>query len=224
MDPLARYLFRPRSEVVAELGQLSEADRIETVRRMLLFSRSTFDIAKLVMPELGLDQRLDLLELAVRSDPQFESHVRARVAPPKSRGVMTPETLEALKAMNVPRDEYELFLAGEPVQFTLHTPSGNETNGFLQLKDDSLASGILVIHDPGDGLRAFADFRERSLELARALGKESIELVGGAVTNQRLGRILVRQGFELSTVDIPDAYGGGEMEILSRRFPVRAEA
>lgn len=220
---LTRFLFRPTDDVVSDLRDLPEQEQVETVRQMLLFSRSTFDVAKEVMPALALDERVDLLELACRDQPRFESQVdfRAAEATFKNRGApLSGAVVKALKALNVPRELYAAFMRGEAVPCFAPTRSGRETNGFVMLKEDCLTSGIILVHDPGDGLAALSNFRARSLDLARALGKDQLELAGGSVTNEKLGRMLVRQGFELSTVQVPLTYGGGEMEILAKRFEV----
>jgi hypothetical protein len=222
---LTRLVFKRREDVASQLSDLPEAEQIETVRQMLTFCRSTYEVAKEVMPELRLDARMDLIELACRPDPSFDTHLQIRIPPRpiEERPVLTGELIAALKAMNVERADYGDFLAGQAVACAVRTRSGEMIDGFLMLKADCLASAIFMIHDPGDGLAAFSIFRARTYELARAAGKSDVEFIGAAISNKRLGQVLINLGFELSTVDVPLAFGAGEqMEILSKRFPVRS--
>jgi hypothetical protein len=50
------------------------------------------------------------------------------------------------------------------------------------------------------------------------MGATEYELFGGAVINQRLERLLIRQGFQRAVDTVPEELGGGTMEIRFKVF------
>lgn len=82
--------------------------------------------------------------------------------------------------------------------------------------------GILHIENVGGrATRRFGMFRTRARELARAVGANELELFGGAIQNPKIGKMLTRQRFVPGTFTLPDALGSGQIDILSRVYPVR---
>jgi hypothetical protein len=81
-----------------------------------------------------------------------------------------------------------------------------------------LRSGIITLREKGGGFGVLAKFRAKSRSMARVFSADELELFGGAVINHRLESILLRHGFTRLTEHIPEALGGGKMEILTKVF------
>jgi len=65
------------------------------------------------------------------------------------------------------------------------------------------------------------DFRSISRNLAKALNVSELELGGIAVINPRIELMLRRQGFEFTSMPIPESLGGnGFVDIFRKVFPV----
>lgn len=142
--------------------------------------------------------------------------VQAKPAPTLSEAQRT-----SLLALGVAEADLARAAAGEVVLALLPTRTGDDTIGSLQVADDHVKSTIISIHDEGGGLRSMAQFRSRAYDVARAFGKGEVELGGAAVINGKIEKMLKRQGFELSTVPVPDDLGNdGQMELYTKRFEV----
>ena len=131
-----------------------------------------------------------------------------------------PEHVEALTALGLRTDQFPTFLRGEIVVYAPPT-EGQPGVAVLQKTSTRLRSGIVEIADPGGGgARTFLRFRGRSQRIAALFGLAELELFGAAVVNARLEQVLLSRGFVRRTGACPDQLGGGEMEILTRVFPL----
>ncbi len=225
---VSKYLFRPVDEVVREIGALPAADQDATLRALLAASRTTATIAEQAMSALGLD-RGALLEYAVEDpwrsgllDERSLLNVRATLleAP---KGPMTRAQIDALAAMGIEREHFGRVLAGCSVSFDMPavTDTQQVMGGFVQLTPDSVASGVVLVRDVGGGMATLLAFRRRANALARAFDRPFVDFMGCELKNERLGRLLVRNGFEPATVEVPEVFGGGMMDVLTKRFDTR---
>ncbi|MBI5545313.1 MAG: hypothetical protein HY901_15595, partial [Deltaproteobacteria bacterium] len=121
-------------------------------------------------------------------------------------------TLEAQRA---------LLVEGRPIAFNLSFGAKAPMVCGLNLAGGRLSSGIISINDEtGLALNGMIAFRGKTMDLARALGAEEVELFGGAIINDKIKSSLLRQGYLPKRVAIPAELGGGEMDVLSKVFPV----
>lgn len=218
----AEYLFRPFDEVVRELGELPEPERHATLTEMLAVSESTGTLAKKAIVALGMEGQRDLVEYASTNPwsapkPRMSLvDVRAGAAP------LSQAAIRALNALGVDRKEHADFAKGVAVATRIAptTANGDPTEGYVQLMSDRLISSIVTVRDVGGGLASIMGFRTKSIELARAVDRPEVELVGHAILNDRLGRVLVRQGFEFVRRPLPDLFGGGDDDVFFKRFDV----
>jgi hypothetical protein len=127
--------------------------------------------------------------------------------------------VRVLRDFGLVRSERKAFFRVEAVVFSFSTGAAPAI-AIIQLLGNRLCSGIISIHDIGGGLRDFVRFRDQAHRVARAFHADEVELFGAAVINERLEALLLRQGFSRAIVTVPEALGGGSMEILSRVFPV----
>ncbi|MGO9484231.1 MAG: SpvB/TcaC N-terminal domain-containing protein [Rhodomicrobium sp.] len=117
------------------------------------------------------------------------------------------------------------LLRGEATVFSLPAAGGEPTLIAVKLEGSRLSSGIVSIKFPegasvADKLKAFASFRGISRQIAQAAGATELEIHGIAVINPEIKEMLLRQGFKLTTIDVPAALGGGKAESFSKVFPV----
>ena len=120
------------------------------------------------------------------------------------------------------RAERRAFFSGDWVAYQTPSTGGIPTLAAIRLEGQTLRSGIISIKNlSGTGLQDFIRFRAQSLSVAKAFGASEAQIFGGAFINQELEASLLRVGFRPSTGVVPDALGGGTMEILSRVYPIR---
>jgi len=133
--------------------------------------------------------------------------------------VLTAAQQKALAPYGLSDDDKADLLAGKEVVFTLPAITEDETIGTLQLKDDCLRNVCVSVHDEKAGLKALMAFRSNGRDLARAFGKSKVELGGAAVINDKIERLLNRQGFAKVTVPVPDGLGNvDDMELFLKTF------
>ena len=132
----------------------------------------------------------------------------------------TPEQVEALFMLGLRVEQIPAFVRVEMVVYALPT-EGQPGVAVIQRAGSRLRCGIVEIKDPGGGgARTLLRFRERSKRIAAAFGLSELELFGAALVNARLERMLLQQRFVRSTEACPEELGGGEMEILTRVYPL----
>jgi hypothetical protein len=133
---------------------------------------------------------------------------------------LTNEQKQALAELGINRKDYRRFLSGTLVAFEFATESSPAIA--LARKDGIRVScGILLLNDPGGGVKTLARFRSMSRAVAEAFHATELELFGVAVTNSKVRQMLSRQAFAVRTIPCQDALGGGELEIIARVFPVQ---
>lgn len=125
----------------------------------------------------------------------------------------------ALADLGIPEARAAAFLQERPVVVALRN-GGQGGIAIIQKVGLRLRCGVVAINDPGRGIKTLAQFRGRCQLLATRFGLAELELFGAAVINPKLAGVLLRQGFERQTDAIPDELGGGQVEILTRVFPV----
>ncbi len=131
-----------------------------------------------------------------------------------------PRIDQALRDLGLELSEIEKFSRGESVVYKLRTQS-DPGIAMIEFIGDRLRSGIIEINDPGNGLKNFLRFRDRSLDLAIELGASELEIFAAVIINRRLEALLVRRGFRSYEVAVPDDLGGGTMTILADVQAVR---
>lgn len=139
---------------------------------------------------------------------------------PGFSGRPRPSQVRSLRNLGLNRTQRRDFYRGDLVVFEFPTPS-SPAIAAVQILGTRLRSGIISIRDVGGGVADFGRFRRQSLDAAKAFRLTELELFGGAIINPRLEAMLLRHGFCRLTAPIPDALGGGTMEILSRVYPVQ---
>jgi hypothetical protein len=127
--------------------------------------------------------------------------------------------VRALRALGIDRKRRRAFVQGEVVVFDLQT-EGEPGIAVIQVVGKRIRSGIISIVDVGGGVSDLTRFRGQALDVARAFAANELEIYGGAIINQRLEALLLRQGFSRAIEAIPEMLGGGMMEIVSKVFPV----
>lgn len=149
------------------------------------------------------------------------------VAPPAS-GLPAVDQAAAGELVKLGLSDAQIaeFRAGELVLFNLSLPGADDTIGVLQLKPALVRGGIFSIKVPDDpklAVRAFAAARGRVLAVARAVRVSEYDLIGAAVHNKGIEKMLARQQFTRTTEVLPESVGLGpnaECEIFTKRFPV----
>jgi hypothetical protein len=134
-----------------------------------------------------------------------------------------PEQIRAeLKDLGLSGGQAEELLNGGGIAHELPSAGGGDATIIgMKLEGGQLSSGIISIKNTsGNALRDFAQFRGYSRNVARALGASEMELFGGAIINPEIQAMLTRLGFVPRTVAVPDALGGGVMEVLAKVFSV----
>jgi hypothetical protein len=129
---------------------------------------------------------------------------------------------QALQDLGLDREQQKAFLQGKAVIYTFPRKTGPAI-AFIQKVGSRLRSGLISLSEEGGGFEALARFRGKSRALAMTFAADQLELFGGAVINQRLEDILIRHGFTRETEPVPEALGGGTMEILTKIFQVKKE-
>jgi hypothetical protein len=132
---------------------------------------------------------------------------------------LTHEQLSALATLGLSAEQMQAFLGGLQVVYAFGTPRG-QAIAILQRVSNRLRSGIVVINDPGAGIKALGSWRGLSYVVAVQFGLRELELFGAEVINQRLAAMLARRRFETKVAPCPDELGDEEMTILTRVFPV----
>jgi hypothetical protein len=133
---------------------------------------------------------------------------------------------QVLKGLGLTDAQIASFTAGDVVLFELPVAGTDSTIGLLQLKADVVRGGIFSIKvpsDPNAALKSFMQVRGRVLDVARAVNTPEIELIGAAVHNEKIVKMLEKQHFTRSTEVLPESLGLGpnaEADIYSKRFPV----
>ena len=125
----------------------------------------------------------------------------------------------ALEILGLDPFHAQALLRGDAVVYQFPTES-EAGIAMIQRVGRRLRSGIIEINDIGGGVKDFLVFRHRSEVIARALAANELELFGGAVINQKLADLLLRQGFQRGEDAVPEELGGGTMEILFKVFDV----
>jgi hypothetical protein len=137
---------------------------------------------------------------------------------------------QVLKGLGLTDAKIASFATGDVVLFELPVAGTDSTIGLLQLKADAVRGGIFSIKvpaDPNAAIKSFMQVRGRVLDVARAVNTPEIELIGAAVHNEKIVKMLEKQGFTRSTEVLPESLGLGpnaEAEIYSKRFPVSPAA
>jgi hypothetical protein len=133
--------------------------------------------------------------------------------------LLSPEQNRALARIGLAPEQFHDFAKGQVVVFEFSTESVPGI-GIVQIVGLKLRCGIFQIKDPGGGVKSLLRFRNSANDLAKAFGANELELFGAAIVNERLEQLLLRQAFVRRTVPCPDDLGGGEVEILSKVWPV----
>jgi hypothetical protein len=126
----------------------------------------------------------------------------------------------ALTGLGIARENFDAFASGLFVSFEFPTES-SPAIALASKGERRLRSGILVLNDPGGGYRTLARFRSRSIDLARSLALDELELFGAAVSNPDVERMLLRQSFSAMTIDIRLKSGDERLDVISRVFKVK---
>ncbi len=116
------------------------------------------------------------------------------------------------------------LLSGEEVMLNLPTAGGKDTIVMAQMQNNVLRSGILSISEKSgaeNAIRAFKDFRKLSRVLATAIGANEYELLGIAIMNEKIEKMLLKLSFIPQTIEVPKSLGGGTVEALVGRFKVK---
>jgi hypothetical protein len=126
---------------------------------------------------------------------------------------------ERILGLGVREDQLAALGQGVAVAYYFPTTSAPAI-AILQIRGESLLSGIFEITDPGGGVLSFLRFRNASFDLAMVLELSEVEFFGGEVLNDKLAELLRRQGFRPGQVRAPDELGNDLMNVLARVFPV----
>ena len=126
----------------------------------------------------------------------------------------------ALEELGLGEPEILAFMEGRVVVYYLPTES-EPGIAVIQKSGMRLRSGIVVINDPGGGVKTLLRFRGRSRAVAKLFCLAELELFGAAVVNEKLESILLAQGFVRDQVVCPDELGDdGNIDILTKLFAV----
>ena len=126
----------------------------------------------------------------------------------------------ALQELGLGEPEIVAFMEGRVVVYYLPTES-EPGIAVIQKSGARLRSGIVVINDPGGGVKTLLRFRERSRAIAKLFRLAELELFGAAVVNDKLESILLAKGFVRDQVVCPDELGDdGNIDILTKLFAV----
>ncbi|HEY5312130.1 MAG TPA: hypothetical protein VIK18_06405 [Pirellulales bacterium] len=128
---------------------------------------------------------------------------------------------QALESLGVDRKNYGAFLTGILVPFEFPTER-SPAIGLACRDGNRIKSRLLLLNDPGGGLKTLSQFRTASRALAKAFDVSELELFGAAVTNPKVRQMLLRNLFAVQTISLQAQLGGGELEIISRVFQVGA--
>jgi hypothetical protein len=195
------------SELVARLLRCSPEDRRQTIGSLAV-SVGNREMARLLAGAARPARRLD--------------RVPATTALPS----VGDAAKLVLRGLGLTEPQIASFAAGDVVLFNLPVVGSDATIAVLQLKPGLVRGGIFSIkvpNNPNTALKAFMQVRGRVLDVARAVSVPEIEVVGAAVHNQDIVKMLERQGFTKSTEVLPESVGLGanaEVEVYSKRFPV----
>jgi len=139
------------------------------------------------------------------------------------------ETRGLLASLGLTDQQQDNFFDRVPVVYSTRTETKLWVGMICLVDDKRLRHGIVEIEDPGNGIRAFGQFRAKTWDLARRLGLVEMELFGAAIINLKLKGMLSRRGFEPQVEAIPEDLGedlkqelgsNGVMEVLTRTFSV----
>lgn len=111
--------------------------------------------------------------------------------------------------------------AGRPVAFTLSGAAEGTVTVAQLTAEGRLRVGIYTIKNVGGGLVDFMTFEARAQAAARAVGAKELELLGIEVTNPKLQAVLERGGFTPTTMPVPEEFGGGIFNAISRVEPLK---
>jgi hypothetical protein len=126
----------------------------------------------------------------------------------------------ALQELGLSEHHIAAFLEGRAAVYYLPTES-EPGIAIIQKWGARLRSGIVVINDPGGGVKTLLRFRQRSRTVARTFHLAELELFGAAVINDKLESILLNNGFARDRIVCPDELGNdGNIDILAKVFAV----
>lgn len=125
-----------------------------------------------------------------------------------------------LLALGVKPEKLDAFMAGQFVMYEHPSEQGDTTFGTLRLRPDCVEGSVVSVHNTaGNGMREILGFRDSVRDLARAFGKDAVELGGVAVINKKLEEKLKRMGFQPCHLPIPDELGNnGSSGFYIKRF------
>jgi len=130
--------------------------------------------------------------------------------------------VRGLRDMGFDKASRRAFFRGEQASFALPTEHGDPTIGFAQWQGDRLQIGIVDVKNlSGGGVRAFTEFGTRARSLARLFGASEVEVFGAAIYNTQIQEMLIRRGFQNCVLQVPEAFGGGQVDGLRRVYPVK---
>ncbi|HEX4148285.1 MAG TPA: hypothetical protein VHY20_04820, partial [Pirellulales bacterium] len=98
----------------------------------------------------------------------------------------------ALQLLEIEEASRDRFLTGCLVPLEFATES-SPAIGLASKQGDRIRAGLLLLNDPGGGLKTLARFRSSARKVAQAFVTSELELFGAAVTNPKLRQMLLRQ-------------------------------
>jgi hypothetical protein len=138
---------------------------------------------------------------------------------PSPTKAITLSMVRELRDFGMDQATRRAFLQGEMVAFEATTATS--PIAVMQHGGDRLSAGIFQIAAPGQGVRAFSEFRSASRSIGKSLGAKELELGGIAIRNPDLRASLMRSGFTEGIAPVPEALGGGTVSTVSKVFPIR---
>ena len=125
---------------------------------------------------------------------------------------LTPQQFTILDSLGLSNSQMENFYKGNAVELRLPSTRINQDPSIrvdpviatIQLQDTRLSASIISINNKSGGaVRDILRYRDRAFDLARAFELDDVELVGAAVVNDRIRRLVERQGFERVQRQVP---------------------
>jgi hypothetical protein len=112
--------------------------------------------------------------------------------------IITPSEslIKKLDAFGMTEDEIDRFFKGHEVQFEAMGGARHPITSFILFKDNLLSIGIYSIYNVGGGGLPLLRFRTHALSLAKELELREVEIFGIKVVNEKLEKLLIKQGFE----------------------------